>query len=466
MASVISVEHHVRPSYSAFVVETRGGMKQLFLNGDALVSSDALPREVASNLKQSLRQGVHAAAQRDAGAVTMTGGAARTRKYVKAAAFKRSVPRSVLQIVQQLPDPEALIDAENVHVRVDRPGALGSSRQRASQYGYRSAQSPECRALFQKRGGKLVAPTPKHNQCNLSPFDFLNFVDFVTRHRNYPVHQYVQDRKDGYPPSPYDKQQEAQMVSGYSGATMCEKILNVLPLPPQLANKIRRERWSVVRHLGQGEYGTTFLAVNAHGKQAAVKVMVETGHEKISPAEEFDLHRIFAAMGLAPRAYYATTLTYQGTKLHIFVMERVEFTLYDLLCYQRLSPSMLESIGYALAKFMWTMYKKGVTHGDMHTQNIMFRYNAKSKRYEPVLIDFGFATTKFNDPDVDALQLISDLNQLTMMSPSVVNYFVRVLSKVVSKIRGHEVKIGKRRSQWEEYVDQYIARREHAVQFE
>lgn len=462
MEHAILVEHHVRPLYSAFILDTPTGLKRLFLQKDVPVSSKTVPRDVKQELQAALHQNMQATLD-----TTLQGGArrhnARQRQFVKARATTRAVqsmPRSVLDVVQLLPEPEAEILEDARRVAVHRPLSLGLSSQRRSVYGYQTPQTRDCHDLIEKRGGKLVVPAPKYNQCSISSFDFLNFVDFVTRHRKYDVHRYVEAARMGV--THPNGREEAALVDQYRGRTMCEKLLNVLPLPPGLTNKIRTQKWSVVRHLGQGEYGTTFLAVNQKGKQAAVKVMVETGQEEISPAEEFDMHRLFASMGLAPAAYYATSLTFQGTKLHIFVMERVEFTLYELLCFQRLSPSMLESIGYSLAKFLWTMYQKGVTHGDMHSQNIMFKYNSKSKRYEPKLIDFGFATTKFNDPEIDALQLMSDLNQLTRMSPVVVNYLVRVLSKVVSKIRGYEVKVGKRRSQWEEHVDQYIARRARA----
>lgn len=276
-------------------------------------------------------------------------------------------------------------------------------------------------------------PKAEYNTCELSQRDFDKFFNFITRGRGN-----------------FDKD--------VAGRTVCEKIVNLFPqLVPPGGN------WRIVRHLGQGQYGSTFLAVNPAGKEAAVKVIYETGREPVSPTEEFQLQRTFAKLDLAPRVINTASVVFGGKQFHILTMERVEFTLNDLLCFQRLTPKTLQSIAYALAKFLWKMYKEGITHGDMHSQNIMFRLNPVTNEYEPLLIDFGFATTKFNDPKVDALQLITDLNELTMMSPRVVDYLVRVLSQVVSRIEGHETKVAKRRSVWERHVDDYITRRDEAA---
>jgi tRNA A-37 threonylcarbamoyl transferase component Bud32 len=373
----------------------------------------------------------------------LMGGAARkgkrtsARRTTRTRTRTRAMPRSIFEVLQQVPAGEAPMRTPFVHVR--RASALGPAPSRQA-LAYRSAQAHDCRALVAKRGNKLLLPRARYDTCELTAKDFDTFAKFITANRGY-IHP-----------------------ANVQGRTVCEKIVNLFPAFTSVAGSGEGQtKWHIVRHLGQGVFGSTFLAVNRQGQEAAVKVILETGQEKVKPTEEFELQRVFASMNLAPRVLNTASVLFRGTKFHVLMMERVEFTLYDLLCFQRLSPNTLQSIAYSLARFLWKMYEKGITHGDMHSQNIMFRYNKETKQYEPLLIDFGYATTQFNDPEVDALQLITDLSELTRMSPRVVDYLVKVLSKVVSRIRGRETVVAKRRSAWERHVDWFIARRGQAA---
>ena len=161
----------------------------------------------------------------------------------------------------------------------------------------------------------------------------------------------------------------------------------------------------VKKILGAGEYGAVFL-VQEKGTGKTMAVKMTRGSILETTAEEY-AQRKFSHMGLAPRVYKSSFFGTQKNNLSVVYMEKIDYTLNELLC-RATSTSAVRKLVHQTVTLVEKLYVAGLTHGDLHSQNIGFTYNDLTKQYDAVAIDFGFTDwTESNiTKDVEALVTI------------------------------------------------------------
>lgn len=369
------VVKHATPAYSAYLVRVHGGLKSVFLQEGQRVHKRELPAPVYAHLTAQLA-GINT--------LNLEGG----DRPVAAAAH---LPSKVVKAARNTPDPTTRISASKKRVIVTRPPELGpaSSSEEERGYDYLDCGDDHVDGPF--------APPPKYSRCEVSKSDFNDFVSALTSKRN---------------------------TLRLDGSTLCDKMSRMLGI----SNKSMK----IVRFLGAGANGMTFLAVNKAGHEYAVKLAVEkTKRQADDFSNEVETQRLFSGLGLAPRIHLTSSLQLGDRTVHVLIMDRVHITLGELLCYQRLSVSGLQSLAVSIAKLVWKMHKAGFTHGDMHPENIMLRHDKQTGKFTPMLIDFGLSTAKFNDPLVDAALFMLELKQMGVPK-ELVSYMSGVMTEVVS----------------------------------
>lgn len=145
----------------------------------------------------------------------------------------------------------------------------------------------------------------------------------------------------------------------------------------------------VTRVLGSGEHGTVFMDEEGN----VVKVMFDD-----EAPDEFENQRQFANAGLAPRplALCGPQMVCCG-HLYNIRMEAVDCTLCDLLWAEAPSARpgrsipddvLARKLGQGLVTIFQRMWKCGLVHGDLHTENVGLKEIAGA---EPtiLLIDFS-----------------------------------------------------------------------------
>lgn len=181
----------------------------------------------------------------------------------------------------------------------------------------------------------------------------------------------------------------------YKGVFLCDELVKLM------GRSLRG--WRLVRYLGGGVSGKVFQMQSPDGRLVAVKFMIEATPGEA--ADEVRAQGVFHGFGLAPRVLEHKTITTQaGVKMHLIVMERIDFTLEEMLCVAKHNVATIRKIAGEVVNLMARMRTARVTHGDMHTQNI--GYVVRDGKYVPILIDFGQSSTRSNYPLVDAEQLL------------------------------------------------------------
>lgn len=208
----------------------------------------------------------------------------------------------------------------------------------------------------------------------------------------------------------------------------------------KLISPLAAEKWRVVRVLGQGAYGVAFLIVNPAREQRVIKV-IGRGSREVA------MHRRFEAVHLAPRIYWSAEMDMVHTyaRHDIIMMEPAAFTLANLVCMQTLPRGFVQILARSFAMFLWQMYADGLSHGDMHGNNIMFKYNEASGVYDAILIDFGLARDRgyqFYTPDTDVQAFKRFCSAGLEFPPVALQYMVNVMGAVKREINALEVARG------------------------
>ena len=182
--------------------------------------------------------------------------------------------------------------------------------------------------------------------------------------------------------------------------------------------------FKIIKQIGKGEFGTIHLTCKGNcSTKYVLKIQIKP--TKMSTTDfikdierEITLQKKFHNHKLAPKIITDYMYTYKG-KLHsVIVMESVGI-LDDMLNSFPKNRSgatkFCKDIAKAVNRLMNTMCRHGLTHGDMHNENIGFlpvregHLWEKSAPYQLILIDFGMSYPRKCRPSLELLQLIRSL---------------------------------------------------------
>lgn len=167
-------------------------------------------------------------------------------------------------------------------------------------------------------------------------------------------------------------------------------------------------KWAFVKHLGEGASGSVILVRNrGTGTKRVAKLSKK--FKKAQVQREFDMQNEFWRHGLAPKAielaYDEVRHGNDHKKVSVILMQRVDSTLESWLHHKR-AKWELDVMLNVLIAFIDKMQRDRLTHGDLHWQNVAFKYKQGTKTIgRVVLIDFGSASRKA-DPRMEFAQLI------------------------------------------------------------
>lgn len=280
------------------------------------------------------------------------------------------------------------------------PHFYSPSHMRSSKY----AKSKFC---LETRSDKkpLITPTLP-GQCYITHPELYEFIKFIKVGKRHDINKAL-----------------------HTIMTPCDEIVNYMP-------GACVKGWNVVRKLGQGVSGAVFLA-EKDGMQAALKIVVDSPDSAnfVTVEAEVRMQQKFADAGLAPKIYCHGKTQVGQTTVHVILMEPVDFTLNAFMCRDVVTREALKEIAMSLFRMLLKMRKLGVTHGDMHTENVAFRVQPDGT-YKMLLIDFGQSSLRVHRPLVDAEQLYSDLVENEEASPEITRYIKRVLTFYLQKVAG------------------------------
>lgn len=205
-------------------------------------------------------------------------------------------------------------------------------------------------------------------------------------------------------------------------ATYCEILSKLLPARCMSG-------WRVTKYLGSGAYGYVFGCRSTKTAQTGA-LKIQTVRRKKKHHNEIEAHKSFSKLSLSPKLLtHCTTLKY-GRTFTFLVMSRVDTTLYKWLMVRR-SKKMLDLLIIRLFDIIGHMLKKGVTHGDLHADNIGFVYRRACAPGRIQILDHGYATTKLSLTELEIVQFMRTLNR--RYSPRSNSEAVRYLLKQCQK---------------------------------
>lgn len=170
-----------------------------------------------------------------------------------------------------------------------------------------------------------------------------------------------------------------------------------------------------IRFLGHGENGVVFELENViHAKKQTNEVPKVIKFNVCNSIQtEYNQQHEFARAGLSPDVYGwfgpFQVINNQTARLWITVMQKVEGTIESWVnrqIYGRVDGE-IESMMKAIFKLFDDTAAEGWTHGDGHPGNIGYVGSTPVKREQLMWIDFGFATTRFSDRNIDLLRFLS-----------------------------------------------------------
>ena len=148
------------------------------------------------------------------------------------------------------------------------------------------------------------------------------------------------------------------------------------------------------KEVGAGAFGTVYKAYN--GKHSNNKLVVKKTRKSIGLQffslivngkfqgtmfdEEVKALKYLSKIGIAPKIYYS------NKEKMIYVIEKLDLTLFEILKQNKLTPILLKSLIKLLKKLQTTPF----IHNDLHDGNIM--YNKKNKKF--YVIDWGIFKLK------------------------------------------------------------------------
>lgn len=165
--------------------------------------------------------------------------------------------------------------------------------------------------------------------------------------------------------------QKFQIDSKHTRAVLIEKIYE------RYCEIKKYVSYSYVKQLGhEGKDGRTFLALDEHGKEIAIKIFRKNKKgDKIQ--READLQQIAARHGISPNVIEINT---DGKYI---VMDKLDENLYDL--FRKQNGQLTREQQVAILNLFTELDKCGVFHGDPNPLNFM------KKNGKWYAIDFGFA---------------------------------------------------------------------------
>lgn len=114
----------------------------------------------------------------------------------------------------------------------------------------------------------------------------------------------------------------------------------------------------------------------------------DTSHRNSAAArEECAMQRRFAALGLAPKVHAC-----RGGCIY---MDMIDGTIEDYLKKRR-SKADLSMLVHWIFRFIRIMCEHRLAHGDLHWENLGFRYT-RTGRVKPLMIDFGQAASRVHE---------------------------------------------------------------------
>lgn len=186
-------------------------------------------------------------------------------------------------------------------------------------------------------------------------------------------------------------------------ASLCEILTRILP-----AKCIRS--WRITKFLGEGSVGYVFgCRCKTSSKTGALKIQKIGRNDH--PANEIKLHKKFSKLGLSPDMHSHCTLVKNRRTLSLLNMDRIDTTLTQWLQKKR-TKKVLNTLVDRIFHILAVMRRKGVTHGDLHSDNIGFVY--KRTTTEPgriQFIDHSYATTKGAITELEIVQFMRTLHR-------------------------------------------------------
>jgi serine/threonine protein kinase len=215
--------------------------------------------------------------------------------------------------------------------------------------------------------------------------------------------------------------------------------------------------WTLVSILGQGEFGIVFMLkrknkINGEQQEefCAAKLQWETQKAFISPEREIDIQKVMAKRHLAPSIVCQEKQTLiwgkdedkQERIAHLFLMSTVDMPLSTFLAQiysqhkddDEKRKSMIKGVYVALRDLLLSLRYYHFTHGDLHTNNIMFKKIDGGRRWKLLLIDFGQSSEATNDAKLDISQLLRTMMFSEGKELQCVPFFKRQFNQLLKKI--------------------------------
>jgi len=197
----------------------------------------------------------------------------------------------------------------------------------------------------------------------------------------------------------------------------------------------------IVRKLGSGRYGTTFLVCENRRMCAAIKVQVIKDRRNLE--HELEMQEVFHKAGLAPairgkpyyyrgRVYDSEEDKYSVEDVAIIEMDVVHGTLEHFIEKNELDIATLDDVMIGLFRLLASLRTHNLTHGDMHSGNIAYNVEVSPEGQLVMnlsLIDFGKSTQNGHDTLLEATQLYRTLVFFDEMPDTSHKYFKNVFKR-------------------------------------
>lgn len=201
----------------------------------------------------------------------------------------------------------------------------------------------------------------------------------------------------------FDFQQELEYaIEDFHNLSRCQLLSKLLP-----ATCMRG--WRITRFLGKGKFGYVFGSRNSTTNETgALKIQDVRNKEQI--AHEISAHKKFTSLGLSPKIHSYCSTTKYRKRFFFLNMGRIDTTLYQWLHVKR-SKRMLDRLVDRVFDIIVRLDKKGVTHGDLHNENIGFVYARKRTPGKIQVLDHSWSSTGFSFPELEIVQFMRTLGQ-------------------------------------------------------
>ena len=169
-------------------------------------------------------------------------------------------------------------------------------------------------------------------------------------------------------------------------------VMASLPPPSPKANPIFKERYEVVRELGQGGMSVVYLARDLQLLDKPVVVKVLAGKSSADPYLQQKFHQEMEALARIDHPGVVAVLDYGQSPdgQQFLVMQYIDGTTLR----QAISPTGMDSKRVAglvrqIADALSTAHSKGVLHRDLKPENVMLQQLGREEHAK--LIDFGIS---------------------------------------------------------------------------